>query len=87
MVRASKALAGRIGIYKNNMHYPKDLPNNKFEPLSSDSQTQDGLKCALDDMQRQCVKAQQMKGERNGFLCKHLNIWTNAETAWLDLER
>ncbi|QGO68339.1 Phage terminase-like protein, large subunit (plasmid) [Piscirickettsia salmonis] len=183
MVRASKALASRIGIYKNNMHYPKDLPNNKFEPLSSDSQTQDGLNVhssivdelhahktgdlwrvletgtgsrrqpllyaittagfdqtgicyslrdyavkvleniieddtffgiiytldkeddwtdervwikanpnlgiskKLDDMQRQCVKAQQMKGERNGFLCKHLNIWTNAETAWLDLER
>lgn len=39
----------------------------------------------LDDMQRLAKKAQEMPAARNNFLTKHLNVWVNAETAWLDM--
>lgn len=41
----------------------------------------------LDDMQRLAKKAQEMPAARNNFLTKHLNVWVNAETAWLDMVR
>ena len=39
----------------------------------------------LDDMRRLAKKAQEMPAARNNFLTKHLNIWVNAATAWLDM--
>lgn len=41
----------------------------------------------LDDMVRLAKKAQEMPAARNNFLTKHLNVWVNAETAWLDMAR
>lgn len=41
----------------------------------------------LDDMQRLAKKALEMPAARNNFLTKHLNIWVNAETAWLDMAK
>lgn len=41
----------------------------------------------LDDMQRLAKKASEMPAARNNFLTKHLNVWVNAETAWLDMAR
>ena len=41
----------------------------------------------LDDMQRLAKKAQEMPAAKNNFLTKHLNIWVNAETAWLDMAK
>lgn len=41
MVNQSPALKKRIGIYTNNLHVSSTM--SKFEPLSSDSSTQDGL--------------------------------------------
>lgn len=41
----------------------------------------------LDDMQRLAKKAKEMPAARNNFLTKHLNVWVNAETAWLDMVR
>jgi phage terminase large subunit-like protein len=38
-----------------------------------------------DDMRRLAKKAQEMPAARNNFLTKHLNIWVNAATAWLDM--
>lgn len=41
----------------------------------------------IDDMQRLAKKAQEMPAARNNFLTKHLNLWVNAETAWLDMAK
>lgn len=41
----------------------------------------------IDDMQRLAKKAQEMPAARNNFLTKHLNVWVNAETAWLDMAK
>ncbi|MDO6718823.1 terminase large subunit [Psychrosphaera sp. 1_MG-2023] len=41
----------------------------------------------LDDLQRLAKKAQEMPAARNNFLTKHLNVWVNAETAWLDMAK
>ncbi len=41
----------------------------------------------LDDMQRLAKKALEMPAARNNFLTKHLNIWVNAESAWLDMRK
>lgn len=39
----------------------------------------------LADMQDLAKKAKEMPAARNNFLTKHLNVWVNAETAWLDM--
>lgn len=41
----------------------------------------------LDDLQRLARKAREMPAARNNFLTKHLNVWVNAETAWLDMAK
>lgn len=43
MVLDSPLLRKRLGVHKNNIHYPKGEPRNKFEPLASDSNSLDGL--------------------------------------------
>jgi len=43
MIKASPLLRRRIGTHRNNIHYPKGEPRNKFEPLASDSNSLDGL--------------------------------------------
>lgn len=39
------------------------------------------------DMRRLAKKALEIPEARNNFLTKHLNIWTNAATAWMDMLR
>lgn len=44
-----------------------------------------GLSVKPDDIRRLAKKAREMPTARNNFLTKRLNIWCNAETAWLDM--
>ena len=44
-----------------------------------------GVSVYLDDMERLARKAQQMPSATNNFLTKRLNIWVNADTAWMDM--
>ena len=37
-----------------------------------------------DDMRRKARKAMQIASAQANFLTKHLNVWTNADTLWLD---
>ncbi|GLQ31655.1 terminase large subunit [Litoribrevibacter albus] len=46
-----------------------------------------GVSKKIDDMRRLAKKAAEMPTARNNFLTKHLNIWVQAETAWLDMDR
>ena len=38
-----------------------------------------------DDMEEACRKAMSMASAQNGFLTKRLNIWVNADSAWMDM--
>jgi len=38
-----------------------------------------------DDLARLCKKAMQMPSAQNSFLTKRLNVWVNADEAWMDM--
>ncbi|MBA1447065.1 MAG: terminase large subunit [Chromatiales bacterium] len=37
------------------------------------------------DIARKARKAMEMSSAQNNFLTKHLNVWVNADTAWMDM--
>ena len=45
-----------------------------------------GISVKLDKLQAACSKAKATPSARGNFLTKHLNVWTNAGTAWMDME-
>ena len=44
-----------------------------------------GVSVSADDLERKSRKAQSMTSAVNNFLTKHLNVWVNAGTAWMDM--
>jgi len=44
-----------------------------------------GVSVNPDDIARKARKAIQMAAAQNNFLTKHLNVWVNADTAWMDM--
>ena len=38
-----------------------------------------------DDMERLCIKASEIASAQNSFLTKRLNVWVNADTAWMNM--
>lgn len=46
-----------------------------------------GVSVFPDDLQRKCDKAKAMPAAQNNFLTKHLNVWVNADVAWMDMRR
>ncbi len=40
-----------------------------------------------DDIARKARKAREMTAAQNNFLTKHLNVWVNADTAWMDMAK
>jgi phage terminase large subunit-like protein len=44
-----------------------------------------GVSVKTDDIERKARKAMQMSAATNNFLTKHLNVWVNADTAWMDM--
>lgn len=45
-----------------------------------------GISAKLDKLESACKKAQNLPAARGNFLTKHLNVWTNAGSAWMDME-
>ena len=45
-----------------------------------------GVSVKLDDMRAQAAKAMVMASATNEFLTKRLNVWVNADTAWMDMQ-
>lgn len=45
-----------------------------------------GVSVDLADIARLCKKAQEMPSATNNFLTKRLNVWCNADSAWMDLQ-
>ncbi|MCB1596041.1 MAG: terminase large subunit [Xanthomonadales bacterium] len=44
-----------------------------------------GLSVNPEDIKRKALKASQMSSAQSNFLTKHLNVWVNADSAWLDM--
>ena len=44
-----------------------------------------GVSVKKDDIERKARKAMSMASAQNNFLTKHLNVWVNADTAWMDM--
>jgi phage terminase large subunit-like protein len=45
-----------------------------------------GVSAKLDKLIAACQKAKATPSARGNFLTKHLNVWTNAGSAWMDME-
>lgn len=45
-----------------------------------------GISVKIDDLERKCLKAQQVPAEQNEFLRKHGNVWTEQDSRWLSLD-
>ena len=46
-----------------------------------------GVSITLDYLRDECTQALSKPLARNNFLTKHMNIWTNAATAWVDMRK
>jgi phage terminase large subunit-like protein len=46
-----------------------------------------GVSVKPDDIERKARKAMELPSAQNNFLTKHLNVWVNAATSWLDMRR
>jgi phage terminase large subunit-like protein len=44
-----------------------------------------GVSVLEDDLARKCKKAMEMPSAQNNFLTKHLDVWVNADVAWMDM--
>ena len=44
-----------------------------------------GVSVNPEDIARKCRKAKEMSSATNNFLTKHLNVWVNSGTAWMDM--
>lgn len=44
-----------------------------------------GISVSPEDLQIKCTKALAMASAQSNFLTKHLNVWVNAEHAWMDM--
>lgn len=44
-----------------------------------------GVSVNKDDIARKARKAMEMSSAQNNFLTKHLNVWVNADTSWMDM--
>lgn len=45
-----------------------------------------GISAKLDKLVSACNKAKSTPSARGNFMTKHLNVWTNAGSAWMDME-
>jgi phage terminase large subunit-like protein len=46
-----------------------------------------GVSVELDDMQRMATFARAVPSAKNNFLTKRLNVWVNADQAWMDMRK
>jgi hypothetical protein len=46
-----------------------------------------GVSVKKDDLARKCLKAQQLPSAVPNFLTKHLDVWINADSAWMDMRQ
>jgi phage terminase large subunit-like protein len=66
--------------------YTIDKGDDPFDPVSwAKANPNYGVSVKPDDLQRKAVKARQMASALNNFLTKHLNVWVNADSPWMNM--
>lgn len=45
-----------------------------------------GVSVSIDDLRAKCRFAMSMPSAQGNFLTKHLNVWVNADSAWMDMQ-
>lgn len=67
--------------------YSIDADDDPFDPATwAKANPNYGVSVSPDDLARKASKAQQMAAAQNNFLTKHLNVWVNADTAWMNMQ-
>lgn len=67
--------------------YTIDEGDDPFDPLVwKKANPNFDISVSPDDLQRKASKAMQMAAAQNNFLTKHLNVWVNADTAWMNMQ-
>jgi len=67
--------------------YTIDDEDDPFDPASwAKANPNYGVSVAPDDLERKASKARQMASAQNNFLTKHLNVWVNADTSWMNMQ-
>jgi len=46
-----------------------------------------GVSVSPEDIERKCKKACEVSSAQNNFKTKHLNVWVNADVAWMDMNK
>jgi phage terminase large subunit-like protein len=66
--------------------YTIDTDDDWAEPASWQKANPNwGISVKPEAIEREARKALQMASAQNNFLTKHLNVWVNADTAWMDM--
>lgn len=67
--------------------YTIDEADDPFSPEAwAKANPNYGISVEPDDLARKASKAMQMASAQNNFLTKHLNVWVNADTAWMNMQ-
>ena len=67
--------------------YTIDEGDDPFDPsIWQKANPNYGISVNPEDLQRKASKAMQMAAAQNNFLTKHLNVWVNADTAWMNMQ-
>lgn len=67
--------------------YTIDEGDDPFDPaVWAKANPNYGISVSPDDLARKALKAQQMAAAQNNFLTKHLNVWVNADSAWMNMQ-
>lgn len=67
--------------------YSIDEGDDPFDPDTwAKANPNYGVSVSPDDLARKALKAQQMAAAQNNFLTKHLNVWVNADSAWMNMQ-
>lgn len=46
-----------------------------------------GVSCSLEDLRTKAKQAREIPAALTNFMVKHLNMWVNAETAWMNMQK
>lgn len=66
--------------------YTIDKGDDPFDPKSWEKANPNyGVSVSPEDLQRKAVKARQMAAALNNFLTKHLNVWVNSDSPWMNM--
>ena len=67
--------------------YSIDEGDDPFDPLTwAKANPNYAVSVSPEDLARKASKAQQMAAAQNNFLTKHLNVWVNADTSWMNMQ-